>query len=96
MLVFERDKFTKATQESGLTKAELAAILEISRQQVYNLIDGATPRSGAAVRRANIYVVALCKLIDQRVLPFPGGVVGPRRVQALAKLKTKLYDLARP
>lgn len=96
MAAFEKDKFLRAVRESGLTKAELGGIFEVSRQHVYNMAGGATPRGSAAVRRVNIYSRALCSLIDKRVLPFPGVVIGSRRVEAIAKLRTKLYDLARP
>lgn len=96
MLEFERTKFNRAVKESGLTKTELSLLFEVSRQQIYNLVAGAKPRSGIATRRANIYSSAICALIDKKVLPFPGAIVGTKRLWSIGKLKTKLYDLARP
>lgn len=93
---FDRNRFVRAVNASGLTKSELGNIFEVSRQQIYNLCEDATPRNAATLRRTNLYAGAICQLIDQRVLPFPKSIEPDKRKVLITKLVKRLYEIARP
>lgn len=92
---FDRKSFDRAVEESGLTKMEMARIFNTSRQNIYNIMGGATPIPVHA-ERIGIYSKGILKLVQLGILPLPSQVAGQKRTDAIGQLVKKLYEIAKP
>lgn len=90
---FDREKYRKVFDHSGLTKSELAAIYEMSRQTMYSYRGNVSPANRIILKRVVAYTDALAAAIDKNVLPLPAGLTKVAREERLRKMAGALFKL---
>lgn len=64
--------FQRVVSESGLTKSELAYLYGVSRQTIYDWMEGGHARKPSyTVRIAKTITKALLNAVDRKLLPLP-------------------------
>jgi hypothetical protein len=93
--MFDRIKFRRVMNKSGLTKRELAGLYGVTRQTLYTWLEHG-PQQALLVERAERYTAGLLAGIDKNLLPFPGSLSPDQRKERLAKIARHLYTLTAP
>jgi len=91
------EAFKRVFDKSGLTKAELGYIYQVSRQTIYDWVKAeSTPKQGGLAARFDVYTKALDAAISKRALPMPNNLTKEVRRQRLLTIATQLHGLAKP
>lgn len=76
---------------AGLTDAELAYLLGVSRKTLWSWRSGATaPHGRLGKLRAEFFLTALCAAMQGRLLPLPGDLTRSVRSARLGAMRRKL------
>ena len=85
--------FARVIRESGLTKSELAFLYGVSRQTIYDWVDGKHIRKPSyTVRIAETITAVLVSAIDRKILPLK-PMSKEARAAGIARLAKTLQDL---
>jgi len=93
---FNREKFKRVFDHSGLTKNELKALYGVSRQTLYSWADAGHPSNSVIDQRAGVYTDALINAMDKNMLPLPASLDRAAREQRLARVAQTLHKLNAP
>jgi hypothetical protein len=93
--MFDRKKFCKVMDDSGLSKRELTLLYGVTRQTLYMWRES-PPHQHTLADRAEKYTDALSAAISKGVLPFPASVTPERRAEFLLKIAQRLHTLTAP
>lgn len=93
----DTEGFRRVFATSGLTKAELAYIYQVSRQTIYVWNDGESdPTQRGLAARVDKYTTALLKAITKGVLPMSRSISKDVRKQRLLGIAQSLHKLTTP
>lgn len=90
--MFSTDDFKRVSDDSGLTKAELAGVYGVSRQTIYSWLNGPGPRPDSIVARsASATTRMLSAMLTRKLLPLK--VNADERKRRLGKITTNATTL---
>lgn len=69
--MLDHDKLKRVAASSGLTKAELASLYDVTRQTLYNWMAGSAPRTKYLLQLADTVTEGLDAAIRRGILPLP-------------------------
>jgi predicted DNA-binding protein YlxM (UPF0122 family) len=94
--MFDRDGFLSVLEDSGLSKGEVAILYGVSRQTIYNWIDGGEPTQSFIVRYAAATTKGIKSACRANLLPFPAVLTPFQRKKRLNAMVQHLHILAKP
>lgn len=94
--MFNRDGFLSVLTDSGLSKGEVGILYGVSRQTIYNWIDGGEPTQSFIVTHAAATTKGVKSAINAHLLPFPALLTIAQRRKRLNAMVQQLHILAKP
>jgi hypothetical protein len=94
--MFDRDGFLSVLANSGLSKGEAAVLYGVTRQTIYNWIDGGEPTQSFIVTHAAATTKGVANAMRAKLLPFPASLTIPQRRKRLNAMVQQLHILAKP
>ena len=94
--MFDRANFDCVVRDSGFSKGELGVLYGVSRQTIYNWIEGGGPTQPFVVRHAEVTTAGVLRALAVGVLPLPPAISKKQRVKRLNAMVQALHVLAKP
>lgn len=94
--MFDREGLLYVLQNSGLSKGEVGVLYGVSRQTIYNWIDGGVPTQSFIVTHAAATTKGIKSAITAHLLPFPATLTVAQRRKRLNAMVQQLHILAKP
>lgn len=89
-------QFKRVYKRTMLSKAELALLYGVTRQTIYNWINGGEPTQGFVLKHAEEMTRILNAMLDKQLLPFSKALTKERRIERLKKVLTQVHRIAIP
>jgi hypothetical protein len=91
--MFDRKKFIRAWECSGLTKVEFAYVLGIARPTLYDWMSTGSPNERFLLPVITKACDALLLAVEKNLLPLPRSLSKEARQAKLAKMAEKLQSI---
>lgn len=92
-MIFDRDKFKRALELTGLSRVESAKVFGISRATLYLWLQDGTPHERFLLPHIDKACDALLFAVDRKLLPLPRKLTREERAHKVARMAEKLQGI---
>jgi hypothetical protein len=91
--MFDRKKFLRALDVTGLTKVESAKVLGVSRATLYLWMNNGSPHERFLLPAIDKACDALLLAVDKKLLPLPRNLTRESRAVKIASMAARLQNI---
>jgi DNA-binding XRE family transcriptional regulator len=91
--MFNRTKFQRVLDTAGLSRIEVAKVLNISRATLYLWLNGGEPHQRFLAPHINKACDAILIAVDKKLLPLPRRMSKEERRAKIARMAEKLQSI---
>ena len=88
----DKELFRRAVTESGLPKAAIAFLYNVTRPTIYSWLADGEPKNASLLAHANRVTAALNAAIQRHILPFSAGITPRQRAQHIQNMHRALTN----